>query len=203
MHTARIGTPRLKESAVLTPLDATTALIVLDVQKAIDDPKWNSKNNPGYVDAIVRLLDGFRASNLPVIHVRHQEANPASTFYVNGPGQPFKDEATPVDGETVITKTVNCAFIGTDLEDQLHARGIKRLIFTGVVIHNSMDVSIRAAQCLGFEVYLPLDATTAIDITDANGKRFDAQTVFDLYAAVLASEYCTLTRSKDVISALP
>ena len=108
-----------------------------------------------------------------------------------------------VDGETVITKTVNCAFIGTDLEQHLRDRGIKRLIFTGVVIHNSMDVSIRMAHCLGFDCHLPLDATTAIDVTDTNGKTFAAQDVFDLYAAVLASEYCTLTQSKNVITALP
>jgi nicotinamidase-related amidase len=186
----------------LPDFETDTALIVLDVQKAIDDPKWNSKNNPGYADVIAKLLAEFRAKNLPVIHVRHEEANPASTFYANGPGQPFKNEALPIDGETIITKSVNCAFIGTDLEHHLRNRGIKRLIFTGVVIHNSMDVSIRAAHCLGFDCHLPLDATTAIDVTDANGKRFDAQTVFDLYAAVLASEYCSLTQSPDVIAAL-
>lgn len=184
-------------------IDSHTALIVLDVQKAIDDPRWNTKNNPGYADVIAKLLAKFRAANLPIIHIRHEESNPASTFYAGGPGQPFKDEATPMDGETIITKTVNCAFIGTDLETHLRDRGITRLIFTGVVIHNSMDVSIRAAHCLGFECHLPLDATTAIDVTDENGKRFDAQTVFDLYAAVLASEYCSLTQSSDVITALP
>ncbi|MBX2830439.1 MAG: isochorismatase family protein [Rhodospirillales bacterium] len=187
----------------LPTLGNDTALIVLDVQKAIDDPRWKSKNNPGYADVIAKLLAKFRAANLPVIHVRHEEANPASTFYANGPGQPFKDQATPMDGETIITKSVNCAFIGTELETHLRDRGITRLIFTGVVIHNSMDVSIRAAHCLGFECHLPLDATTAIDVIDTHGKRFDAQTVFDLYAAVLASEYCQLTSSTDVINALP
>lgn len=186
----------------LSALGTDTALIVLDVQKAIDDPRWDSKNNPGYIDAIARLLAAFRSAGLPVIHVRHEEANPASTFYADGPGQPFKDEAAPLDGETVITKTVNCAFIGTDLEGHLRNRGITKLIFAGVVIHNSMDVSIRVAHCLGFDVYLPLDATTAIDVIDTNVKRFDAQTVFDLYAAVLASEYCQLTNSTDVIAAL-
>ena len=188
---------------LLPTVGSDTALIVLDVQKAIDDPKWDSKNNPGYADVIATLLAEFRAANLPVIHIRHEEANPASTFYARGPGQPFKDEALPLDGETVITKTVNCAFIGTDLEAYLREQGIKRLIFTGVVIHNSMDVSIRAAHCYGFEVFLPTDATSAIDVTDARGRLFDAQTVFDLYATVLASEYCTLTTSAEVIAALP
>lgn len=187
----------------MSDFTSNTALIVLDVQKAIDDPRWNSKNNPGYANVIAKLLAEFRAVNLPIIHIRHKEANPASSFYVDGPGQPFKDEAQPIEGETVIAKQQNCAFVGTALEAQLRERGIKRLIFTGVVIHNSMDVTIRMAHCLGFENWLPLDATTAIDVTDANGKRFDAQTVFDLYAAVLASEYCHLTQSADVIAALP
>jgi nicotinamidase-related amidase len=187
----------------LTALGNDTALIVLDVQKAIDDPRWNSKNNPGCADVIAKLLGAFRAADLPVIHIRHEETNPASSFYVDGPGQPFKDEALPLDGEKVIAKQQNCAFVGTTLEKQLHENGIKRLIFTGVVIHNSMDVTIRLAHCLGFENWLVLDATTAIDVTDANGKTFAAQDVFDLYAAVLASEYCSLTHSDDVISALP
>jgi nicotinamidase-related amidase len=187
----------------LPALGNDTALIVLDVQKAIDDPRWNSKNNPGYADVIAKLLAKFRAANLPVIHVRHEEANPASSFYVDGPGLPFKDEALPLDGETVIAKQQNCAFVGTSLEKHLHDRGIKRLIFTGVVIHNSMDITIRMAHCLGFENWLVLDATTAIDVRDANGKTFAAQDVFDLYAAVLASEYCSLTDSDTVTSSLP
>lgn len=187
----------------MSDFTSNTALIVLDVQKAIDDPRWNSKNNPGYANVIAKLLAEFRAANLPVIHIRHEEANPASSFYINGPGQPFKDEAQPIDGETVIAKRQNCAFVGTSLEKHLLEHGIKRLIFTGVVIHNSMDVTIRMAHCLGFENWLPLDATTAIDVTDTHGKRFDAQTVFDLYAAVLASEYSKLTTSDDIISALP
>ncbi|MDG4719271.1 MULTISPECIES: isochorismatase family protein [Thalassospira] len=183
-------------------LDTSSALIVLDVQKAMDHPRWNAKNNPGYADVIAKLLAAFRSENLPVIHIRHEDANPASSFYVNGPGQPFKDEVTPRDGETVIAKQQNCAFVGTPLEQHLRDHGIKRLIFTGVVIHNSLDVTIRMAHCLGFENWLPLDATTAIDVTDANGRTFPAQDVFDLYAAVLASEYCQLTDSTAVLSAL-
>jgi len=186
----------------LPTLGQDTALIVLDVQKAMDHPRWNAKNNPGYADVIAKLLAAFRAADLPVIHIRHEEANPASSFYVNGPGQPFKDEVAPIAGETIFAKQQNCAFVGTTLEKHLHDHGIKRLIFTGVVIHNSMDVTIRMAHCLGFENWLPLDATTAIDVTDANGKTFPAQDVFDLYAAVLASEYCQLTTSSDVIDSL-
>jgi len=180
-----------------------TALIILDVQKAIDDPKWASKNNPGYVDKIVDLLAAFRAASLPVIHIRHDEPNPASTYHTDGPGNAFKPEVAPLPGEPVIAKNVNCAFIATDLEKYLHDHGITRLIFTGVVIHNSMDASIRVAHCLGFDVILPLDATTAIDVTDAKGARHAAQTVFDLFAAVLGSEYCALSTTDDVIAALP
>ncbi|WP_114095864.1 isochorismatase family protein, partial [Thalassospira xiamenensis] len=108
------------------------------------------------------------------------------------------DIARPLPCWQLIGQSLTYDFFATDLEKYLLDHGITRLVFTGVVIHNSMDASIRVAHCLGFDVILPLDATTAIDVTDAKGVRHDAQTVFDLFAAVLGSEYCTLSTTDDV-----
>ena len=35
----------------------STALIVIDVQKAIDDPRWGRRNNPQAEENIARLID--------------------------------------------------------------------------------------------------------------------------------------------------
>jgi hypothetical protein len=66
---------------------------------------------------------GWRERGAPVIHVRHRSAEPEGTFVPGTPAFEFKPEAEPLDGEPVLTKDVHSAFIGTDLEERLRARG--------------------------------------------------------------------------------
>ena len=47
------------------------------------------------------------------------ESSPGSSFFPNGTGYPVKDEAREIEGEPVIVKRVNSAFIGTDLDLRL------------------------------------------------------------------------------------
>lgn len=41
----------------------------------------------------------------------------------------------------------------------LKSMQVKRIVLTGVVVHNSMDATIRAGKALGYEIILPADAT--------------------------------------------
>jgi Isochorismatase family len=52
-------------------LPADAALIVTDMQEAIDDPRWGPRNNPGAEANIAALVAAWRAEKLPIIHVRH------------------------------------------------------------------------------------------------------------------------------------
>ena len=66
-----------------------------------------------------------------MIHVRHQSADPGGRFIPGTPAFEFKPEAEPLDGEPVITKDVNSAFIGTDLEARLRAAGVETVALSG------------------------------------------------------------------------
>jgi nicotinamidase-related amidase len=109
---------------------SSTALIVVDVQRAFDE--WEAagkrRNNPQAVARIVDLLDAFRGRGAPIFHIRHQGTNPNSCFLPDGTGFPVKDEAREQAGEPVIVKRVNSAFIGTDLEARLRAAGLQTLV---------------------------------------------------------------------------
>ena len=47
-------------------------LLVIDVQRAFEDPAWGSRNNPGAEEAIGEAIAGWRAHGAPVVHVRHE-----------------------------------------------------------------------------------------------------------------------------------
>lgn len=174
-------------------------LVVLDVQDAIDQPVWADKNNPDYVKAIQELLAHWRRNKWPVLHVKHDEATPTSTYHTHGPWNRIKADVAPAGGEPVLIKHQNCAFIDTELDRQLKALGAESFVLTGVVIHNSMDATIRTGKALGYHIILPKDATTAVSVTGPDGRLFDAQTVYDLTLAILGQEYAEVTDSQSLI----
>ena len=177
-------------------------LVILDVQDAIDRPNWDGKNNPGYLAVIQRLLALWRSNGWPVLHVKHDERTPTSSYYVHGPWNGIKKDVAPIEGETVIIKQENCAFIGTELDAILTKMRVKRLVLTGVVIHNSMDATVRAGKALGYSIVLPSDATTAVPVVGPHGKSWDATTVHELTLAILGDEYADVMSSDDVIAQL-
>lgn len=177
-------------------------LVILDVQDAIDRPNWDGKNNPGYLLVIQRLLALWRSNGWPVLHVKHDERTPTSSYYVHGPWNGIKKDVAPIEGETVIIKQENCAFIGTELDAILTKMRIKRLVLTGVVIHNSMDATVRAAKALGYSIVLPSDATTAVPVVGPHGKSWDATTVHELTLAILGDEYAEVMSSDEVVAQL-
>jgi nicotinamidase-related amidase len=182
-----------------TPL-SPVPLIILDVQDAIDQPCWDGKSNPGYLAVIQRLLKHWRSNGWPVIHIKHDEQTPTSSYYLNGAWNGIKNEVAPIAGETVVIKQQNCAFIGTELDAVLKALQVKRLVLTGVVIHNSMDATVRAGKALGYAFVLPSDATTAVPVVGPHGKTWDATTVHELTLAILGGEYAEVMSSVDLIA---
>ena len=110
-------------------------LVVVDVQKAFDDPAWGKRNNPGAEGNVARLLAAWRAADAPIIHVRHREPDPDPEwhfFHEGDPGFEFKPEAMPLADEPVVTKGVNSAFIGTDLEERLRAAGATTVVIAAL-----------------------------------------------------------------------
>jgi nicotinamidase-related amidase len=187
-----------------TKLPATAAFIVVDVQKAIDDPVWaigGERNNPEAEANIGRLLDAWRGSGRPIFHVRHDSTFPTSLYRPGQAGNDFKPEAAPIAGETVIPKRTNSAFIGTDLEERLCQRGIKTLVIAGVITNNSVEATVRMAGNLGFETYLVEDACFTFGHRDFHGRERSASEVHAMSVANMAGEYCTVISTDDALAA--
>jgi nicotinamidase-related amidase len=179
--------------------DGAAALLVIDVQKAIDHASWGERNNPQAEGNIAALLHAWRDKGSPVYHIRHDSTEPESHYRPGQPGHEFKPEALPMPGETVIAKRTNSAFIGTDLEARLRQTGHTVLIVTGVITNNSVEATVRMAGNLGFETYLVEDAVFTFGKRDWNGTWRSADEVHAMSLANLDGEYCTIVSAKDLI----
>jgi nicotinamidase-related amidase len=177
-------------------------LIIIDVQKAIDHHSWGRRNNPDAEQYIAKLLACWRELHLPIVHVQHVSTQPNSTYRPNQSGCDFKKEVKPLPSEKVVQKNVNCAFIGTDLEDYLRTNGYQQLVITGVITNNSVEATARVAGNLGFDTVVVSDATATFDKQDLRGRWHVAETVHALSLANLSGEYATIQTTEAVLESL-
>jgi len=184
------------------PLPADAALIVIDLQEAIDHPSWGERNNPEAEKNVAALLAAWRSAGRPVYHIRHDSSEPASHYRPGQPGHDFKPEAQPAAGEVVIAKKTNSAFIGTDLETRLRAANLSPLIVTGVITNNSVEATVRMAGNLGFDTYLVEDATFTFARRDWRGTWRTADEVHAMSLANLDREYCTVVSTRAILDAV-
>lgn len=182
--------------------DRAPALVIVDVQKAIDDPQWTrrgARNNPDAERNIARLLETWRGRGFPIYHVRHDSRYPDSAYRPGQPGHDFKPEAAPLAGETIVAKRTNSAFVGTNFEGQLRAAGHTRLLIAGVITNNSVEATVRMAGNLGFETYLAEDACFTFARPDWSGRLRTAEEVHAMSLANLDQEYCTVVTTEEAL----
>jgi nicotinamidase-related amidase len=174
-----------------------SALIIVDVQKAIDDSQWgDDRNNPDAEANIALLLARWREKGWPVFHIRHVSRDPRSTYR----DSPFKDEVTPLAGERVIEKSTNSAFIGTPLENELRAAGVDSVVITGVITNNSVEATARMAGNLGFHTIVVSDATATFGRYDYDGVWRTAREVHAMSLANLDGEYAEIMETETLAS---
>ena len=168
----------------------TTALIVIDMQRDFIEPGGFGAalgNDVALLKAIVpttaRLIAGFRAAGLPVIHTREchlpdlsdcppakrlrgkpslriGDPGPMGRILIRGePGAQIIPELAPLPGETVIDKPGKGAFYATDLSAILADLGTKTLVFAGVTTEVCVQTTMREANDRGFDCLLAEDAT--------------------------------------------
>ncbi len=168
-------------------------LLVIDVQRAFESPDWGPRNNPEAEARIAELLAAWRARGAPVVHVRHESEG----FRRGTPAFEFKAEAVPLPGEPVLEKTVNSAFIGTDLEQRLRDAGADTVVVAGLTTDHCCSTTARMAANLGFTTWFVADATA----THARGE-FDAETMHRTALASLDGEFAEVLDTVEAIRRL-
>ena len=175
-------------------------LLVIDVQKGFEDPCWGKRNNPDAESNIALLLSEWRRKKRPVIHVQHCSVETDSPLRPDSPGNEFKDIVLPINDEKIFTKTVNSAFIGTELEEYLRNHDIDSLVIVGLTTDHCVSTTTRMAGNLGFEVTLVSDATAAFDRLGHDGKEYSAEDIHGIHLASLNKEFCTIRSTAEIVT---
>ncbi|MDR6293140.1 nicotinamidase-related amidase [Inquilinus ginsengisoli] len=169
---------------------ATLALVVIDMQRDFLEPGGFGASLGNDVSLLApavpaarRLIAGFRAAGLPVIHtmechrpdlsdcpeakrsrgaprLRIGDDGPMGRILIAGePGTAIVPELAPIAGEMVIEKPGKGAFHATGLGDGLARLGIRQLVLAGVTTEVCVQTTMREANDRGFDCLLAEDAT--------------------------------------------
>ena len=185
----------------MTAIGQKTALIIIDVQQGLDDPRLGRRNNPLAERNMARLLARWRERGRPIFHLQHMSTEPESPLRPELPGNAIKGIVAPLDAEPVIQKQVNSAFIGTDLQARLRDAGIESLVIVGLTTDHCVSSSARMAGDLGFDVTVIADATAAHEHRSYDGQRYSAEMVHEVALANLNGEFAAVLTTDQVLAA--
>lgn len=162
-----------------------TAVLALHYQNEVLHPDGKIRlgvaegapGRDGVVEAAGRLLATARRRGIPVIHVRiafprghvgvKQNAPIFRNVVASGAmeegswGAAFHDGLGPLNDEIVVTHNRVNAFFGSNLEQELAALGIERLILGGVATNSVVEHTARHAADMGYVIALAADACSA------------------------------------------
>ncbi|MEL6703855.1 MAG: cysteine hydrolase family protein [Bacteroidota bacterium] len=183
----------------MNAISSDTALLIVDVQQGMDDPRHGPRSTPNAVANMARLLAAWRESGWPVVHVKHNSTVPTSLLRPGLPSNALMPEVAPHQGEPLFEKTVNSAFIGTDLEGYLRARGLTTLVIVGLTTDHCISTTARMAENLGFATTVVADATAAFGKTSYDGRSFSAEEIHEVALANLHDEFATIRATDEVL----
>jgi nicotinamidase-related amidase len=147
----------------------TSALLVIDVQRALFETSPPPFDAAAVLTRINALADRARAAGAPVIYVQHE--SPGTMMAHGGSGWDQDTRLTPAEGDIRIRKTTPDSFLRTGLAQVLADAGATQLVVCGYATEFCVDTTVRRAAGLGLPVTLAADAHTTHDKPHASGAR--------------------------------
>lgn len=169
------------------------AVLIVDVQKDfLPGGSLAVPHGDEVVPALNRYLALARRSRMPVFASRDWHPRNHCSFRAQGgiwpehcvagtPGAEFspalhlRPDAVVVSKATREDADAYSAFSGTDLAQQLQARGVRRLLVGGLATDYCVLNTVRDALQHGFEVLLLRDAVRAVDVKPGDGERAERE----------------------------
>lgn len=175
-------------------------LLPIDMQQAFDRSPWPKRWNDKVDDNGLALLRKWREAGRPIIHVRHDSVVEGSSLGPASEGNQFRAGFEPLPGEALVTKSVNSAFIGTDLDLRLKRLGARHVVAFGISTDMCVSTTVRTGANMGWDMVLAQDACDCFDLPDGNGGVIAAETIQAAHVATLGFEFCKVFSTSELVS---
>ena len=139
----------------------STALLIIDVQRALCAGEYECFDIKRIIDTINGLSAKARKANIPVILIQHEEEGDLLQF--NSEGWQLAEGLVTSDEDLRVRKTTGDSFYHTNLGTLLQEKGVERLIICGLQTDYCVNATVRQAHTLGYDVVLAADAHSTVD----------------------------------------
>ena len=148
-------------------MSSITTFLILDAQVNMFDESFQIHRADEIISTLRSLIEKARSNNVPVIYLRNN--GPAGEPDETGtPGWELHPSFALSEDEIVIDKHTPDAFHETELKAKLDELEVRHLIVAGMQSEMCVDITVRKAVELGYEVTLVRDGHSTFDFEDAS-----------------------------------
>ena len=118
----------------------------------------------------------------------------------NPPGFALQEFVRPANGELLVQKRVNSAFIGTKLDRSLKERGATALVVVGFTTDHCVSSTVRMASNLGYRTIVVADGTATFERRSIDNKPVDPEIIHQIHLLSLQGEFAEVLDADMVLS---
>ena len=139
----------------------TTALLIIDVQRALCTGEYECHDIKRVIDTINGLSARARKAGVTVVLIQHNEKD--SPLAYGAEGWQLADGLNTAPSDLHVDKTANDSFYQTNLQKLIPREDFDRLVICGLQTDYCVNATVRQAHQLGYDVELAADAHSTVD----------------------------------------
>ncbi|MHB1954845.1 MAG: cysteine hydrolase family protein [Sulfobacillus sp.] len=168
------------------------ALLVIDVQMAMFDPRDPVWCGEQLLNQIAYLIEEARKKQVLVVYVQH-DGPPGSLLDPHSAAHAIHPRVAPRIGDPIVHKTTPDSFYRTPLDQWLRGHGVDKLVITGIQTEICIDATCKSAVSHDYAVTLAGDAHSTW-----GRESLSAQTIVAHHNSVIGEWFGRVARSKDL-----
>jgi nicotinamidase-related amidase len=179
-----------------------SVLLPIDMQQGFDQASWPKRWNDQVDKNGLNLLDAWRGRGREVVHVQHNSVTEGSSLNPTNSGNRFRPGFAPHLHEKLVTKSVNSAFVGTDLDLHLRRINAKSIVTFGISTDMCVSTTVRMGANMGWRIILVEDACDCFEQRDSKGNPISARVMHEAHVATLRAEFCDVITTAELLKQL-